>query len=221
MLLEPIYNGIDITSASVFIEGNAVCGQTLKAIVQKINPNDATYTYQWYQNGIAINDAIFNSYTVTKEDINKSISVKIFGIGNFICSIESDEVFIRKSVSDISINTLPRKLTYIEGTELDTTGMEITLIYDNDTTETIISGWIENYDFSTPGTKTVTITYNGKTASFDVNVVTKSLSLIEVTKKPSKLTYAEIERSRGFADAAFLVGNGNHFAFAHFGFLLS
>ena len=102
-----------------------------------------------------------------------------------------DVTVVAKSLSGIAVTTKPTKLTYIEGTTLDTTNMALTLTYDNGTTEPVTSGWTTAYDFTSTGTKTVTVTYGGKTATFDVTVVAKSLSGIAVTTKPTKLTYIE------------------------------
>ncbi len=98
---------------------------------------------------------------------------------------------VAKSLVSIAVTKNPDKMEYIEGTKFEDTGMELTLTYDNGTTEKVTSGWTVNYDFSTPGQKPVTVTYGGKTATLTVTVVAKSLVSIVVTKNPDKMEYIE------------------------------
>ena len=76
--------------------------------------------------------------------------------------------------------TAPTKKKYQLGEKLDTAGMKITTIcYDSNSkgeTKKVIDNntdgiTITGFDSSTPGKKTVTVTYQGKTASFTVAVV--------------------------------------------------
>ena len=100
---------------------------------------------------------------------------------------------IAKSLISITITKQPNKRTYIEGTTFDSTGMELTLIHDNGTTETIPTGWQEEYDFSRPGEATVTITYGGRETVLPVTVVAKSVTEIAITAMPDKTRYLEGE----------------------------
>ena len=93
-----------------------------------------------------------------------------------------------KSLRSISITQKPDKLTYLEGEVLDTTGMVVTASYDNGTTETVTDYQISGYT-STPGTKTIAVTYGGKSASFTVTVTAKSVSFISMKANPSKTSY--------------------------------
>ncbi len=96
-----------------------------------------------------------------------------------------------KSLTGIQITKQPNKTTYIEGTVFDSTGMELTLTYNNGTSETITSGWQEEYDFSSPGQKTVSITYGGKKTTLTVTVTAKQVTSIAIASKPNKTTYIE------------------------------
>lgn len=98
-----------------------------------------------------------------------------------------------KTLVSIAVTKNPDKMTYIEGTDLDTKGMELTLTYDNGTKEVVTTGWTETYDFSRPGQREVQIAYQGKKTTLTVTVVAKSLTGIAVTQKPDKLTYLEGE----------------------------
>ena len=107
----------------------------------------------------------------------------------FTTTLEVD--VIAKSLASISVSKNPNKMEYIEGTEFDDTGMELTLLYNNGTTETVTTGWTTEYDFSKVGKANVTITYQGFTTTLEVNVVAKSLISISVSKNPNKMEYIE------------------------------
>ena len=119
----------------------------------------------------------------------------VIGIQNVAVNYESKSVtfvvrVVAKSLANIKITKKPDKLTYLEGDEFDVEGMVVTAYYNNDTSE-IVSGYeISGYD-SLPGIKTITVTYNGKTATFEVTVQAKSLESIKVTTPPDKTEYLE------------------------------
>ena len=100
---------------------------------------------------------------------------------------------VKKSLTSIAIQTSPNKLVYLEGDGFDTTGLTLIAYYDNGTHDIITSNWVVTGYNSTPGTKTITVTYGGKTTTFTVTVNAKTLTSIAVTKKPTKLMYTEGE----------------------------
>ncbi len=103
---------------------------------------------------------------------------------------------IAKTAMSISVPQKPDKLTYLEGKdELDVTGGVITVYYDNDSTSTMfmMPDMITGFDNSKPGTQTLTVTYLGKTATFDVVIKAKSLVGFELVKNPVKTVYKEGE----------------------------
>lgn len=77
-----------------------------------------------------------------------------------------------KILRSISIRTLPTKLTYLQGEELDLTGLVIKITYTDNTTDIannnqlIVSG----YDANTLGEQTVTVKLSGKSTTFQVTV---------------------------------------------------
>ena len=78
----------------------------------------------------------------------------------------------------LTISKAPAKTTYFVGDTLDTTGLELTLTYDNGDIGTVVSGFsIGGFDSSTAGTKVVTVDYKGKTATFNVKVVKPSITI--------------------------------------------
>ena len=102
------------------------------------------------------------------------------------------EVTVRdKALVSIAVTKNPDQMTYVEGTALDTTGMELTLVFDNGTKEVLATGWTETYDFSQPGRQEVRIDCRGKTTTLTVMVLSKTLTGIAVSRLPNKLTYIE------------------------------
>ena len=69
--------------------------------------------------------------------------------------------------------TAPTKTEYTtDDTQLDLTGMVVTANYSDGSSAAITEGYeVSDVDFSTPGTKEVTVTFQGKSASFNISVV--------------------------------------------------
>ena len=80
----------------------------------------------------------------------------------------------KRALSFITSSSLPTQLEYFEGESLNTSGLELTLIYNNGTTQRVTSGFtITGYDKNKIGTQTITVTYQGKNATFTVTVKSK------------------------------------------------
>ena len=80
------------------------------------------------------------------------------------------------TVTGISVERLPSKTSYITGESLDTSGLTIKVRYSNNTTETVTTGFtVSGFSSATAGTKTVTVSYSGKTTTFSVTVNAPSL----------------------------------------------
>ncbi|MBO5410634.1 MAG: leucine-rich repeat protein [Clostridia bacterium] len=103
-----------------------------------------------------------------------------------------------KVVSAISIKTLPSKLTYKTGEKINTAGLVLNVIYSDGSVGTVANGYsISPSSFSEEGTKSVTVTYSGKTTQFDVTVsnsaVTdptgKTVISVQIAQYPTKLQY--------------------------------
>lgn len=76
-----------------------------------------------------------------------------------------------ETVSSIVIQNPPTKTTYIVGENLDASGLSISAKMSDGTSQTITSGFtVSTPDMATPGEKTVTVTYAGKTTSFTIYV---------------------------------------------------
>jgi len=139
----------------------------------------------YYDNGTSelVSEYTVSGYDSTPGEKNVTVTYGEFSAGFTV------EVMAKSPVS-IEITTLPDKLIYLEGEELDCTGMAVTVYYDNDTSDILLEYSVGGYD-STPGEKTVTVALGELTASFTVEVKEKSPVSIAVTQKPDKLTYIE------------------------------
>ena len=69
---------------------------------------------------------------------------------------------------------LPKKVSYVQGQELDLTGGVLTTVNSDGTTGSVPltadTVTITGYDKTTLGKQSLTVTYNGKTTTFDVTV---------------------------------------------------
>lgn len=83
-------------------------------------------------------------------------------------------VALDKSVSSIAVKTAPDKTTYATGEDLDLTGGEITVTYEDSTIADIAMTaegvTVTGFDNTQTGTQLLTVTYRYKTTSFDVIV---------------------------------------------------
>ncbi len=75
------------------------------------------------------------------------------------------------TLSSISVKTAPSKTTYTVGETLNTSGLVIKATYSDGSSKDITSGFTcSPTKLSTAGTQKITVTYSGKTASFNVTV---------------------------------------------------
>ncbi|MBO4583884.1 MAG: tyrosine-protein phosphatase [Clostridia bacterium] len=92
----------------------------------------------------------------------------------------------------IEIISAPEKTSYIEGKDLlDLAGGRIAVNYSDGARKELRMGvdMISGFDVSVPGTQTLTVTYAGQTAQFNVDIVAKQMTGIAVTVLPTKLEY--------------------------------
>lgn len=139
---------------------------------KKLNYNDVTIT------GFDSSSLGEKTITVTYKEGDKTVSA--------IFKIE----IIEKEVKDIVL-TPPTKTKYIEGQALDLTGGKVKVFYNNETSKEIdlTNEMVSGYNASVVGKQTITVTYQGKTVTFDVNVIEKVITKIEMNSLPDKVNY--------------------------------
>ncbi len=99
-----------------------------------------------------------------------------------------------KSVTSIALTKMPSKLTYLEAKDtLNVTGGQITLTYDNGTTQVIsmTTAMVSGFDNTQVGIQLLTVTYGGMSTTYEVEIIAKTLESISVTKMPTKRIYLE------------------------------
>ena len=93
------------------------------------------------------------------------------------------------SVKSIEL-TKPTKLEYKYGESLDTSGMSVKAIYDDNQSEVIKSDYsVTGYDKTKSGTQTITVTYRNQTATFYVTVAEPVITKFEITTPPTTTEY--------------------------------
>jgi glucan-binding YG repeat protein len=73
-------------------------------------------------------------------------------------------------LTGIEVTKAPDKVTYQVGDKLDTKGMIVTASYESGRKKTVTDYTVSDLDSSKPGEKTITVTYEQKTAEFKVMV---------------------------------------------------
>jgi len=94
------------------------------------------------------------------------------------------------TITGITIKTRPGKTEYWVGETLNTTGLTLTATYSDGSTQEIAEGFtVTGFDSATAGEKTVTVTYEGFTATFTVIVKEPTITGITVKTQPAKTEY--------------------------------
>ena len=142
-----------------------------------------------YTNGSEI--SIASGYTVSGYDANKTgeqtITVDFVGKkATFTVTV------VEKVLTNIEIQAKPKKLNYVVGEELDLTGMVVVASYETGELVIVDDYAVSGFD-GTAGSKVITVTYKGKSASFTVNVAVIAVEKLTLTKLPVKLAYIENE----------------------------
>ena len=140
-----------------------------------------------YENGTnkEITDYTLNGFVSTVG--TKTITVEYEGFtATFDVEVKEKPV----NLTSITIVKKPDKLNYFVGEEFDPSGLVVAAVYDNNTTKAVTEYTCSGFE-NTVGIKTITVTYNGKTATFDVEVKEKPVQLlsINVIKQPDKAVY--------------------------------
>ncbi|MBR4882078.1 MAG: bacterial Ig-like domain-containing protein, partial [Clostridia bacterium] len=94
-------------------------------------------------------------------------------------------------VVTIRVETMPDKVTYLEGEELDTTGLVVVADYNNGVSSPI-SGYTLNYS-KEAGEQTVTVKYQVFTCTFNVTFEAITAQTLTLVTMPEKTVYFEGE----------------------------
>ncbi len=84
-----------------------------------------------------------------------------------------------KTITSLTVNTMPIKTEYFIGESLDVTGLTLTAKYNDGTSETITDFSYSEITFTTTGATRVTVSYDTFNVSFNVNVSVKIVTEYE------------------------------------------
>ncbi|PWM47216.1 MAG: hypothetical protein DBX47_00865 [Clostridiales bacterium] len=129
---------------------------------QKVTTTDARYVLQ-----AAVKNRVLTGEAFTNADFDND--------GNISTTDARKTLETALTCSYIEIKSMPDKTTYYVGDLFIPTGATITYTNSGVQQEVLVSAsLISGFDSSTPGLKTVTVTYQGCTAKFNINVVEKT-----------------------------------------------
>lgn len=176
-----VYYSSTSSSYALKYEVFLIEGQTLFVnVIQK--PTNSSYTGT---------SSITDGKTTTSLNISVvsavpiSILVKNAGVSQTV----SYEKFVDKVLTGITVTKMPNKTTFYQGELFDSTGLEVSKTYNDETSEIITDYELSGFDSSSAGTKTITVTASGKTTTFEITVSEASITAISVTTMPSKVNY--------------------------------
>ena len=117
-------------------------------------------------------------------DTNKEVAIEGFTIvgkpGSAAQAYAEGNGFAVVCPESIKVSKLPDKTTFFIGDAFDPTGIVVSYV-NNDGSEDAINAkfTITGFDSSVAGKNTITVAYDGKTATFDVEIKTPSIALSE------------------------------------------
>ncbi|MBQ3920531.1 MAG: bacterial Ig-like domain-containing protein, partial [Oscillospiraceae bacterium] len=93
-------------------------------------------------------------------------------------------------VTSVTISAKPKTAYYI-GDAIDLTNGRITVVYENGTSKVmaITADMVSGFDTSSAGTKTITVAYGGKTASYTITVTADAVRTVAVTGTFKKIYF--------------------------------
>lgn len=155
-------------------------------------------SYQWYtSDGYPVSGGTSSSVVVSPDRAGNYYYYCAVTNSNNGASTTAYSDYITVSVSaptvsSISIRSLPAKTEYLVGEQLDTTGLQLAVRYDNGSYDYISYGYeVSSFTFSAAGTQNITVSYSGQTCTFSVYVKdpAKEITSISVSSRPSKTSY--------------------------------
>lgn len=98
---------------------------------------------------------------------------------------------VERKIQRVELLQAAKKDTYYVGDQLDTMGVTLSVVFNDDTTEEITTGFTADYDFSRAGTSNVQVTYEGHSVSFPVQVLESTLHAITIASLPNNTVLTE------------------------------
>ena len=143
----------------------------------------------YYENGDI--ETITDDFSIENDMLenpgNQKITVNYYGAKvEYIVLVQPVET------KSLEITNPPDKVQYFVGEKLSLEGLKLSLEYNNGKVDEITDGYkVSTVDMSTPGTKTVTVSYNGYKAYFDIEVSEVLPTSVRIVNMPDKTDYYE------------------------------
>lgn len=152
--------------------------------------DDTSWTVSFSSDAAVITDTGKTSHNIIRHNSTSSLfSCYTSGQHDIYLYVENASSSL---ISSIAVTTNPTKTTYARGETLDLTGMVVTATYQDSSTAVITDYAASPSNGSylmDSGTKAITITASGKTASFNVTVSDSDVVSISVDASQAKKTY--------------------------------
>ena len=189
MIVDPVYEDIDIT-VNLDKTTLALYAGDVDTITATFDPDEesiSAVTWTSDNESVATVDSDGKVTAVAAGTANIKAEITYAGRTYYATS---KVTVTAVEVSSIAVKTNPTKTQYFVGDSLDTTGLEITVTYNNGKTEDITEGFeIGTFSSASAGWKTVKVTYGGKSTTFRVRVSAIVVTELVVDAEPDKTVY--------------------------------
>ena len=176
-----VYYSSTSSSYALKYEVFLIEGQTLFINVVQV-PTDNSYTGT---SSITDGKTTTNLNISISSTVPISILVKNAGVSQEITYEKYSDLVI----TSITVSKTPDKTTYYQKELFDKTGLEISGTTNTGETVSVTNYELSGFDSGSAGTKTITVTAAGKTATFEITVSEASITVISVTTMPTKVNY--------------------------------
>ncbi len=176
---------VTIKTPSIVLSSNSMSMEVdgSSTITATTTPSGQNVTWVSSNTSVA---TVSNGTITAKASGSTTITAKFTYNGNTYSKTCTVIVAEEPVPTSITVSSKPTKTTYEIGQSLNTSGLKLKLTYSDGSTETITSGFTTSgFSFTTTGTKTVTVKYNGLTTTFTVTVAHTHDYTSSVTEKPT------------------------------------
>ena len=182
--LYAIWQNVELDNNTYTMEIGKTAQVNAKVLVNEIQNTNERVTYEIANTDIATINS--NGLITGKKAGTTTVKVKDTLGNEVIAKVRVDE----PTVTRIAI-TAPTKKEYLKGESLNLEGGKIKVFYSNDTEKEIplteISDKISGYNANITGTQTITVTYDGQSNTFNVEVKEPIIHVNNVTLNKTSL----------------------------------
>ncbi len=150
-------------------------------------------TVKWSSDNKKVATVNKKGTVVAKKAGNCKITAKVNG-KKYKCTVKVTADVSASKISEISIASKPSKTEYYKDDRLSSDGLSIKVKYENGKSEVVNDGFsCSPMELTNVGDQKITVSYQGKKASFDVKVKKDEVTGISISRKPYKLEFATDE----------------------------